>query len=158
TTSNCGTGGKSRPTSTGSPPVSRATTRNTSSCSPATTVLTTSRSRDRTEIRPARCRSAIAPSGLWVGEQRSDPVRGGDHDEVHADQAGYGRVGREDDGDALRGHAGDDRPLHRRTDPGRRSGRGRGSGRPEPGGGGRLSGRDSGGHRRPVRRNQGAVR
>ena len=64
----------------------------------------------------------------------------------------------EDDGDAVRGDARDDRPVQRRADPGRRARRRRGPGRPGAGRGGRLQRRDAGGHRRPVRRDEGAVR
>ena len=58
----------------------------------------------------------------------------------------------------LRGDARDRGPVQRGADPGRRAGRRRGAGRPGPGRGGRLQRRDPGGHRRPVRRDEGAVR
>jgi hypothetical protein len=91
----------------------------------------------------------------WDGRAATPEI---DDGEVHDDHARLGRVRGKDDGDALRAVARDGGSLQRGDDPGRCARRRRGPGRPDPGRGGRLQRRGAGGHRRSVRRDEGAVR
>src|SRR4051794_14765515 len=105
------------------------------------------------------CRFAGRPFDLGVKGSGATPLtRRNDRVEVHAHHAWHRRDQRQDDGDAVRGDAGDRRALQRGADPGRGAGRRRGTGRPVAGRGGRLLGRDAGGDGWTVRGNEGIVR